>query len=249
MRRLRQNGCLHLRSLEELVDVEDPAWPILEAAIAGAAYPVVVVPAEPERCVTTLLRLQVTVRSPLGALAFNTGGLLIDHGWLRVLGGGEPPLNLALANGLDVTPEAPPARLLVAFDVLGGRYEVNGGALPADPGEVCYFAPDSLQWERMGFGHADFVLWSLSDRLALFNEHLRWPGWETEVAALSLADGISLYPPPFTTDGEDISQVSRRPVPIAELLTYWEDAGQQLADVADGQQFSVNVVDEEPTTP
>jgi hypothetical protein len=35
----------------------------------------------------TLEWLQVSTRSPLGAIALHTGGLLVDHGWLRVLGG------------------------------------------------------------------------------------------------------------------------------------------------------------------
>jgi hypothetical protein len=49
-----------------------------------------------------LYRLQVSTRSRLGALALHTGGLVVDDGWLRVLGGGDgaglPPL--AQANGL-----------------------------------------------------------------------------------------------------------------------------------------------------
>lgn len=65
-------------------------------------------------------------------------------------------------------------------------------------------------------GHLDFVLWSFSDRLARFNEHLRWAGWEHEVAALELDQGISLFPFPITAAGHDLAQVSRRPVPIAD---------------------------------
>mgnify|MGYP006138941707 CR=1 FL=1 len=39
-----------------------------------------------------LHRLQVTRRSTLGGLAADTGGLLVDHGWLRHLGGGSARL-------------------------------------------------------------------------------------------------------------------------------------------------------------
>ena len=50
-------------------------------------------------------------------------------------------------------------------------------------------------------------------------------------------------PPPFTTQGSDLSKVSRRPVPIAELMSCWDDSAQQLNDVPHGGQFYVNVVD------
>ena len=34
-----------------------------------------------------LSRLQVTARSMMGALALSSGGMLVDHGWVRLLGG------------------------------------------------------------------------------------------------------------------------------------------------------------------
>jgi Protein of unknown function DUF2625 len=154
-----------VRGLAELRDVEDPAWPEFEDAIAGAGHPVTVLPVDRHQAETTLVRLQVTARSGLGALALHTGGLLVDHGWLRILGGGEPPLNLAIANGLEQPPDRPPGQLLVAFDVLGGRFAVNGGALPGSSGEVCYYGPDELAWWSMEMGHFDFVLWSLTEGL------------------------------------------------------------------------------------
>ena len=87
------------------------------------------------------------------------------------------------------------------------------------------------------------MLWSLTDSLDLFYEHLRWPGWETEIASLTLDQGVSLVPPPFTTQGSDLSKVSRRPIPIAQLMSYLEDAARQMKDVPDGGQFYVNIVD------
>lgn len=50
-------------------------------------------------------------------------------------------------------------------------------------------------------------------------------------------------PPPFTTQGSDLSKVSRRPIPIAELMAYWEDVAEQLRDVPEGGQIRVNIVD------
>jgi hypothetical protein len=57
----------------------------------------------------------------LGAVALNCGGLLIDHGWLRILGGGGRGLpDLATVNGLGdpANTPGPPPYLTVAFDEL-----------------------------------------------------------------------------------------------------------------------------------
>ncbi len=72
------------------------------------------------RAMEVLFRLQVTARSTLGALALRCGGVLLDHGWLRLLGGGGDELmSLAEANGLGEPMCAErPAALTVAFDVL-----------------------------------------------------------------------------------------------------------------------------------
>jgi Protein of unknown function DUF2625 len=87
------------------------------------------------------------------------------------------------------------------------------------------------------------VLRSLTDRLEQFNRHLRWPGWRDEVAALAPNRGISVYPPPFTTEGRDLARVSRRRVPIAELLTIWDDLAEQVKDISDGDSIRIRIVD------
>jgi hypothetical protein len=232
-----------VRTIEELRDVDDPAWPVIEQAIAHAGNRAEVVPGDPDAGEQALVLLQVTARSFLGALALHTGGLLVDHGWLRILGGGRGPLNLSTANGIDGPPDEPPGQVLVAFDVLGGMFALNGGALPGPPGTVCYFGPDDLAWSPLEMKFSEFVLWSLTDRVALFYKHLRWPGWEAEVASLELDQGLSLVPEPFTAQGQHLSKVSRRPVPITELMSYLKDMAEQLKNVRDGGEFYVTIVD------
>lgn len=217
-----------MRSIAELRDVEDPAWPLIQAAISDADHSVDVVPVEPVGGEQTLVSLQVTAASPLGALALHTGGLLVDHGWLRVMGAGHPPLNLT--SSLDPSSRNEPSGLLrVAFDVLGGSYAINGGALPGALGEVSYFAPDALAWIPLGMGYGAFVDWTMTDHFTTFNEDLRWPGWQDEVRSLAITEGIGLFPFPFFREGRDLSLVSRRPVPIDELLTLWHDLAEQLS--------------------
>ena len=89
------------RSADESAGVDNPAWPGLFEAVANAEVPVAVLDVARGRGMTVLHRLQVSAASGLGALALNCGGLVVDHGWLRVLGGGTTDLpDLAQVNGL-----------------------------------------------------------------------------------------------------------------------------------------------------
>ena len=63
------------------------AWPLVKRWIDQATNEVTTLPADPAGGEKALQALEVTERSVLGALALHTGGLSIDHGWLRVLGG------------------------------------------------------------------------------------------------------------------------------------------------------------------
>lgn len=234
------------KSLAELRDVDQPAWPSLEAAARDSAVSVIVLLVDPARAEAALVRLQVTAASTLGGMALNCGGLLVDHGWLRILGGGCVDLpDLASANDLgdQAKVREPPPSLVVAYDVLGGVFAVDGGGLAVAPGEVCYRGPDSLEWIGLGTGHTGFVHFTLSGGLDDFYASLRWPGWEDEVSALDPSLGLSLYPPPFTKEGADIASVSRRSVPLAEVVGYYADMAHQVKEMPDGQAFSIRPVD------
>lgn len=224
----------HMRVPREAVDLAEvlnPAWPDIADAARAASGGVQILPVEAAAGLATLHRLQVTAGSALGALALNCGGLLVDHGWLRILAGGAEGLpDLATENGLgEPSPEgAPPPSLTIAFDALGGVFAVDGGGLAIAPGDVCYFGPDTLRWIGLGLGHGAFVMAMLGGAAAQFYEDLRWPGWEREVAALRPDQGLALYPPPFTVEGKDLSAVSRRAVPLGELREFYLAAATQL---------------------
>lgn len=77
-----------MRPVEELTAVTDPAWPALEREPRSKPQ-ILVLPISAAAGSDALYRLQVTVRSRLGALALHTGGLLVEDGWLRVLVAGR----------------------------------------------------------------------------------------------------------------------------------------------------------------
>ncbi|WP_157387759.1 DUF2625 family protein [Nocardia terrae] len=223
-----------VRNIDELIDTDDPAWPELAGKISDSAIPVEVLPATPARARDALYRLQVTARSVLGGLVLNTGGLVVDHGWLRILGGGHGDLpDVATMNRMaDPEPgRESPGALVVAVDVLGGMFAINGGALPGNPGGICYFGPDTLAWQPLGGGHSSFVDWVLRGGLEDFYADLRWDGWAAETENLPPDQGLAIYPPLWSAEGRgDIAATSRRGCPLPELTAQHLDTAGQMAE-------------------
>ncbi|MEU4479371.1 DUF2625 family protein [Micromonospora sp. NPDC023966] len=202
--------------------MEQSAWSEISALAAAAPYPVEVLPADPQQAAACLAALEITTRSWLGAVVANSGGLVVDHGWLRVLGGGHDGLP-------DVAAEMVPGagRLVVAFDVMGGQF-VWSQAEPGVRPTVHYFGPEDLAWQDLELGYGDWLEAMLAGAMTQFYEGLRWAGWEAEVASVALDQGISAWPPPWTREGKDLSAVSRKPIRLAELVSVHQDAARQL---------------------
>jgi hypothetical protein len=126
-----------VRPIEELVNVDEPAWPELLAELEAAPVPIEILPIDGDAGREALYRLQVTARSRLGAMALHTGGLLVEGGWLRVLGGGHPARGLpglAEANGPRRWPErrsaVHPGRLRRARRPVRAERRRSGGDRP-----------------------------------------------------------------------------------------------------------------------
>ncbi len=219
-----------------------PAWPEVSAALADSTVAVEVLPVEPTAGEKTLAALPVEADSWLGALALHTGGVLVDHGWLRILGGGCPARGLtdvATASRRTGKDQAHPGdALFVGADVLGGRYLLRGqtgglpdapGELPGEAGEICYLGPDSLRWEPLEWSHADWVSLMVGGAVADFYHDLRWSGWEADVAGVKLGQLLSCYPPVYTREGRaSIATAERKPVPAAELYGLIDELAAEL---------------------
>ncbi|MBI3948606.1 MAG: DUF2625 domain-containing protein [Armatimonadetes bacterium] len=214
------------RTLAELIESDAPAWPLVSRWIRAATNRAEVLPASDPARSEALLAAQVSTRSPLGAVIYETGGLLVDHGWLRVLGSGHPRLPRSLPGwnwGRSVTREdEPPPFVLVADDIVGGFFALDGGALGPGHHHACYFAPDTLAWEAMEeMTYSQLLVWILSGDLARFYQSLRWPGWQDEVALIGGDQCLSIAPPLWTHEGRDIAAASRRPVPVSEIYSLY----------------------------
>jgi hypothetical protein len=236
-----------LRSLLDLLS-DDTAWPLVEQWVARANKPVRVLPADRPRGEEALQRLQVTTHSVLGALAFHTAGLLVDHGWLRLLGSGATDFaGLTSWNWDGEAVNADPLKdaLLVAHDALGGFFAIDGGGMKGTLGDVFYLAPDTLRWESLELGHSDFIRWALTGDVARFYEHLRWVDWEPDVATLSADEGFFFYPLLVTGESRPLEKTQRTIVQMPELWRAHRDLSNQLAELPDGASIRVVVDDRE----
>lgn len=235
-----------MRPLAELLS-DDPAWPVVGSWISEARIDVVVLPTERARGEDTLLRLQVTSHSVLGAVALETGGILVDHGWLRLLGSGSGQLrgNLASWNEIGDAPEIEPLHcaLVVAHDAIGGFFALDGGGLGEGLGHVHHLSPDVLGWESLDLGYSAFVQWTLTADLDGFYGELRWPGWEDELRGASSDLGFTLTPPPFLREGRPAADARRALVPMTELWRLQHDYARQVADLPDGARVRIRVRD------
>ena len=200
-----------MTSLEDLIDSRDPALPLIEKMLGAATLSYQLLPPSTESG-RVLSSLQITTRSTLGAIAYETGGLLIDHGWLRVLGSGHPQLP---RNLVDWNNGRSDAYLLVADDAAGGFFSINGGGLGDDVGAMYYWAPDTLRWEQLDIGYTDFLGWALSDRLATFYDGLRWDAWRSDLQELRADQCFSFFPFLWTREGS-INESSRTLIDVGE---------------------------------
>lgn len=220
-----------MRALDELVNVADPAWPTVQRWLSEARNVACVLPTDEVRRQRALHDAQITTRSPMGAIIYETGGILVDDGWLRLLGSGSqrqprslPDWNRDKSN---VAAGAPPPFLLVADDVVGGFFAIDGGGLGGPRGTVQYFAPDTLRWERHTPSFSDFVLFALQGDLERFYAGSRWTGWRDEVGRLGGDEAVSIYPFLWAA-GPPVSDRSRRTVPISELWAIQQELATRM---------------------
>lgn len=219
------------RSLRELTEVTDPAWPELLRRIQGASNPVVLLPADPERGRRTVEAVQAPVSTVLGAFSMHVGGLLVDEGWLRLLGCGHPRLRAGLLewNGLGGPGGFPGigGAVIVAHDVLGGVFAVNGGGLFGALGELNYWDPREAAWAPLEVKYPSFVVWALEGDLQQLYSDSRWDDWDRDVAALTGDQALVRTPPPWSpaADAGEV-QVEVRPI-MAVVSGRWRSAAPQ----------------------
>ncbi|MGN6178796.1 MAG: DUF2625 family protein [Mucilaginibacter sp.] len=211
-----------MRPIEELTkDVS--GWEVVENAMRIARNKFKILPKNSERATEALYQTQVTTHSAMGAVIYLTGGILIEDGWIRILGSGSAELNRSLPGwNKDKTYSKAgekPGYLLIGDDVVGGFFAINGGSLGNEMGMVYYLAPDDLKWESLHISYTDFINFCFCGDMKLFYGDLGWPECRNDVNKVSGTDSFFFYPYRWTKEGKYISKDKRTIVPVEEIYT------------------------------
>lgn len=205
-----------LKSLEELVLTRD--LPVLVRGLAQESQGrIEILEADPQSAAATLLGLQVSTRTPLGSVAYHCGGIMVDKGWLRILGCGHPRLLWGLAewNGLRPKQQNQSGRKILGHDAVGGFFALESSR------KVSYFSPDSLTWQDTELSHKEWFLWALSDELADFYENFRWPGWQKAIAEIEGSQAF-VFDPPLSATGPALKRRQREARLLTEIWTQYQ---------------------------
>ncbi len=209
-----------MKTLKELINKEEPAWVLILDWLKNAKNEYEILERNKEFSEKELIKAQVTTRSTLGAVIYETGGILIDKAWIRILGSGHSKLNRKLMdwnkhktyNNEGETPN----HFLIADDVVGGYFAINSGGIGDEIGNIYYLAPDTLEWESLECGYTDFLYWCLNGNLSLFYENVRWKNWENDMIKINGNQTYSFFPFFWTKEGKNIEKVEKKIIPVEE---------------------------------
>jgi hypothetical protein len=212
-----------LFTAEELINKKDPAWPLVKKWIDSAKNKVEIMPIDSAKAKEVLYNTQISTYSTLGSVIYNTGGIMVDNGWIRILGSGSERLNRSVSEwnkGKTIKEYGDNMPyLLVADDAVGGFFAINYGGLGPDIKNVYYLEPNSLSWQPLGAGYGEFLVFCFDSDLSKFYKGLRWSSWNQFIANL---DGTKTYSfrPYLWEEGTDIEKCTRKLVGIEEMYKF-----------------------------
>lgn len=213
-----------MQSLHELINKTDPAWPLVKKWIDSAKNKIEILEIDSAKAKEALYNTQVSTYSTLGSVIYNTGGIMVDNGWIRILGSGSRRLNRSVAEwnkGKSIKEYGDkPEYLLVADDAAGGFFAVNYGAFGTDLKNIYYLAPNSLNWEPLGYGYGEFILFCFDSDLSKFYKGLRWATWSQFIANLDGSKSYSFRPYLWSEEGTDIEKCTRKLVSTEDLFKF-----------------------------
>lgn len=194
--------------------MSEPAWPHVQDWLRAAENGVEVLPPDVDQREETRTGIGVSLDSALGAVIQETGGILVDQGWLRILGSGSPRIPRRARGDRKW--------VLVADDVVGGFF-----ALHPPEGKVSYLAPDTLSWEPLDIGYSAWLRWCVTRELGSFYADYRARGWEERIRALEPHQCFMIVPLPWTT-GPSFYERSWKNTPVNEAYGLSLDFQAQL---------------------
>lgn len=219
-------GQLKIRSADELLS-DTSGWTEFLEMAKTAKNKVDIIPSDRLKGKEALYQVQVTTHSYLGAIVYFTGGVFIKGGMIRMLGSGSDKIKRSVpewnkGKSFNNYGEQPKF-VLFADDALGGFFAINGGGLGADVGKIYYLAPEALEWESLDMGHSQFVEFCLNGNLEEFYGALSWDGRDKLIKEISGDQAIFFFPFLWTTEGKDLSKVTKKPISVQEAYSLKTD--------------------------
>jgi hypothetical protein len=224
--------------LDKLINTAEFALPFVIESLKDQVHAFVPV-AQQEDGNRELFNLQVTTRSPMGAIAYSQAGIFLQHGFVRILGAGrhkdiqrsivswtQGKFQSAELTTKDGATAVRPGAILIADDVLGGSFALNGGGIDGvELGHVAYYCPTQLIWDDLGFGYSAFIeVMGSPENFLSFYQDVLWNGWEGEVAKVHGDQALSVYPPLWAASSKGPTERSRKAVPVEEVYSMLHDA-------------------------
>ena len=77
-----------LKPLSELLINHERGWQVISQWSSNASNKIEILPKDDLRADSALYKTQLEANTPLGALVYGCGGILVEDGWLRILGSG-----------------------------------------------------------------------------------------------------------------------------------------------------------------
>ncbi len=223
-----------MKTLKELINLDEPGWELVEEWLNEAKNEFEILPKHEKRAEKELLNAQVTTRSPMGAVIYETGGILIDKGWLRILGSGSEKLDRGLTEwNKGKTFENygdQPSHLLIADDIIGGYFALNAGGIGSEIGKVYYLPQDTLEWECLDTSYSEFLYWAFTGDINKFYEIFRWENWQNDIKNVNGNQVYSFVPFLWTKEGKDIEKTERGLVSIEENYHLTLDFQKQFSE-------------------
>lgn len=221
-----------MQTVDQLINSKDPGWTVVKQWIDSAKNKVEVLPVDTLKAKEALYKTQVTTRSIMGAIVYSTGGILIDNGWIRILGSGSAKMQRTLPdwNKGKAFKEFgdPPAFFLVADDAAGGFFAINYGNFGSDIDSMYYLSPDDLKWEALGMNYEDFIWYCFTGDLKKFYSGIRWSTWQKDIQNLKADEVFHFLPPLWSKEGKDVEKSFRKPVPAEEEFSYELDLRKKM---------------------
>ena len=210
-----------MRELSELINKNEDAISLINVWKKNSKNKIQILDNDSLKSKEALYNSQISTRSPMGAIIFHTGGILINDGWIRIYGSGNEKLNRNIpewnkGKSFQNYGEKP-SYLIIADDAVGGFFLLNGGSLGNDLGKIYYLSPDNLEYEPLELSYTDFINFCFNGNIDNFYKNLRWKNWENDFKTLSTNEAFNFYPYLWSKEGKNINKVQKNKVSMEEI--------------------------------